>query len=31
VDRTCSMNGGDEECLEDIGEKARRKQTIRKT
>jgi hypothetical protein len=29
--RTCSTNGGDEECIEDIGGKARRKETIRKT
>jgi hypothetical protein len=27
----CSTNGGDEECIQDIGRKARRKETIRKT
>jgi hypothetical protein len=25
------MNGGEDECMEDIGEKARRKETTRKT
>jgi hypothetical protein len=29
--RACSTNVGDEECVEDIGEKARRKETTRKT
>jgi hypothetical protein len=28
---TCSTNGGDEECIKDIGGKARRKETTRKT
>jgi hypothetical protein len=27
----CSTNEGEEECLKDIGEKARRKETTRKT
>jgi hypothetical protein len=27
----CSTNGGEEECIEDIGGKARRKETTRKT
>jgi hypothetical protein len=29
--RACSMNGGDEEFIWDIGGKARRKETTRKT
>jgi hypothetical protein len=29
--RACSTNGGEEECIEDIGGKARRKDTTRKT
>jgi hypothetical protein len=29
--RVCGMNGGEEECIEDIDEKARRKETTRKT
>jgi hypothetical protein len=29
--RACSTNGGDEECIQDIGGKARRKETTRKT
>jgi hypothetical protein len=29
--RACSTNGGDEECIYDIGVKARRKETTRKT
>jgi hypothetical protein len=28
--RACSTNGGEEECIYDIGEKARRKETTRK-
>jgi hypothetical protein len=28
--RACSMNGGDEDCIEDIGGKARRKEITRK-
>jgi hypothetical protein len=28
--RVCSTNGGDEECIYDIGGKARRKEIIRK-
>jgi hypothetical protein len=31
MDRKCSTNGGEEECIEDIGRKARRKETTRKT
>jgi hypothetical protein len=27
----CNTHGGEEECVEDIGGKARRKETIRKT
>jgi hypothetical protein len=27
----CSTNGGEEECIEDFGEKAGRKETTRKT
>jgi hypothetical protein len=29
--RACTTNGGDEECIQDIGGKARRKETTRKT
>jgi hypothetical protein len=29
--RECSMHGGDEECRQDIGGKASRKETTRKT
>jgi hypothetical protein len=29
--RACSTNGRDEECIQDIGVKARRKETTRKT
>jgi hypothetical protein len=29
--RMCSMNGGEEECIENIDGKARRKETTRKT
>jgi hypothetical protein len=29
--RACSTNGGDEECIKDIGGKTRRKETTRKT
>jgi hypothetical protein len=29
--RACSMNGGEEECIEDIGGKVRRKENARKT
>jgi hypothetical protein len=29
--RACSTNGGEEECIQDIGGKARRKETIKKT
>jgi hypothetical protein len=29
--RTCSTNGGEEECIEDFGRKARMKDTTRKT
>jgi hypothetical protein len=29
--RACSRNGGEEECIKDIGGKARRKETTRKT
>jgi hypothetical protein len=28
--RACGTNGGDEECIKDIGGKARRKETTRK-
>jgi hypothetical protein len=31
TDRACSTNGGEEERIEDIGGKARRKETTRKT
>jgi hypothetical protein len=31
MSRACSMNGGEEECTKDIGGKARRKETTRKT
>jgi hypothetical protein len=31
MDRANSMNGGKEECIWDFGEKARRKETSRKT
>jgi hypothetical protein len=31
VARACSMNGGEEECIYDIGGKARKKKTTRKT
>jgi hypothetical protein len=31
MDRACSMNGSDEECIWDIGGKARKKETARKT
>jgi hypothetical protein len=31
MSRACSMNGGDEECIYDIGGKAIRKETTRKT
>jgi hypothetical protein len=30
VGRSCSTNGGDEECVQDIGGKARMKETTRK-
>jgi hypothetical protein len=30
MDRTCSMNRGEEECMYDIGGKARREGTTRK-
>jgi hypothetical protein len=29
--RACSMNGGEEECIWDFGEKARQKKTAKKT
>jgi hypothetical protein len=29
--RECSTNGGEEEYIQDIGEKARRKETIKRT
>jgi hypothetical protein len=29
--RACSMNGGEEECIQDIGGKARKKEATRKT
>jgi hypothetical protein len=29
--RSCSTNGGDEECVQDIGRKARREETTGKT
>jgi hypothetical protein len=29
--RACSMNGDEDECIQDFGGKARRKQTTRKT
>jgi hypothetical protein len=29
--RVCNMNGGEEECVQVIGGKARKKETIRKT
>jgi hypothetical protein len=29
--RACSTNGGEEECMSDIGGKARRNETIKKT
>jgi hypothetical protein len=29
--RACSMKGGEEKCIEDIGGKSRRKETTRKT
>jgi hypothetical protein len=29
--RACCMNGGEEECIYDIGGKARRKETTRRT
>jgi hypothetical protein len=31
MNRACSTNGGDDECIWDIGGKARRKETTRKT
>jgi hypothetical protein len=31
MDSACSTNGGDEECIQDIGGRARRKETTRKT
>jgi hypothetical protein len=31
IGSTYSTNGGEEECLEDIGERARRKETTRET
>jgi hypothetical protein len=31
IGRACSTNGGDEECISDIGGKARRKETTSKT
>jgi hypothetical protein len=31
MDGACSMNGGEEECIEDNGGKARRKETTGKT
>jgi hypothetical protein len=31
MSRACSTNGGEEECVEDIGGKVRRKETTRKT
>jgi hypothetical protein len=31
IGRACSTNGGEEKCIEDIGEKARRKETTGKT
>jgi hypothetical protein len=31
IRRACSTNGGEEECILDIGGKARRKETSRKT
>jgi hypothetical protein len=31
MDRACSTNGGDEECVKDIGGQARRKEPTRKT
>jgi hypothetical protein len=31
MDRARSTNGGEEECIYDIGRKARRKETTRKT
>jgi hypothetical protein len=29
--KACSTNGGDEECIQDVGGKARRKETTGKT
>jgi hypothetical protein len=31
VGRACSRNEGEKECIQDIGEKSRRKKTTRKT
>jgi hypothetical protein len=31
MSRACSTNGGEEECINDIGGKARRKETTKKT
>jgi hypothetical protein len=31
MDRACNTNGGEEKCIKDIGGKARRKKTTRKT
>jgi hypothetical protein len=31
MDKDCSMHGGEEECIEDIGGNARRKETTGKT
>jgi hypothetical protein len=31
MDRACSMNGGEEKCIMNIGGKARRKKTTKKT
>jgi hypothetical protein len=31
MDRACSTNGGEEECIYDIGRKARKKETTMKT
>jgi hypothetical protein len=31
MNRACSMNNGEEECIWDIGGKSRRKETTRKT
>jgi hypothetical protein len=31
MERACSANGGEEECIEGFGVKARRKETTRKT